>query len=170
MYWYSFIRSGTWPAPCLAVAMTCSKIITSVSTLSGPRARSLSFVAGSEGMYQNRGDALWHLSRYIGEHLSAKKEGLELENKRAGWASDNAWRDLPIRRWVGKVPGRIHKHAHIEVALRSCRASCDVSAQGNGWWDSDRGGLMYEADLYEFNTTCASPQYLCHKRCCGSAL
>lgn len=170
MYWYSFIRSGTWPAPCLAVAMMRSKIITSVSTLSGPRARSLSFVAGSEGMYQNRGDALWHLSRYIGEHLSAKKK------KALNWKIKG--RDGPSTTpegifrseggWV-KLLDRF-RFARIDVALRFRRASCDVSALGNGWWDSDRAGLMYEADLYEFNTACASPQYLCHKRCCGSVL
>lgn len=36
--------------------------------------------------------------------------------------------------------------------------------------ESDWTGLMYEADLYEFNTACASSQYLCHERCCGSML
>ncbi len=93
-----------------------------------------------------------------------KKKALNWKIKGQDGPSTTPEGDLAIRRWAGNVPGRIR----IDVALRSCRASCDVSAQGNGRWDSVRAGLMY--DLYEFNTACASPQYLCHKRCCGSML
>ncbi len=51
-----------------------------------------------------------------------------------------------LRRWAGNVPGWIC----IDVALRSCRASCDVSAQENWRWDSVRARLMYEAVLIEY--------------------
>lgn len=61
----------------------------------GPRVVSLLFVAGSEGTYQNRDDALWQMSRWIGKHLSAKKQALNWKIKGQGGPSQSLEGTLP---------------------------------------------------------------------------
>lgn len=46
-----------------------------------PSWHSLLLVAGSEGMYQNGSDPMWHLSWWIGEHLSSKEKALNWKIK-----------------------------------------------------------------------------------------